>query len=172
MALCIFNDCPFPAQGRSTKCAAHRNRSKCEAPHCPNQAYARGRCVRHGAKRKCAYDQCQLNRRFGSYCSKHADVTQKKQCIVQGCDKQPHARGKCVKHGGGRRCKVAGCMCHARLGVYCTRHFNVNAATNMPLGPPPTVPDSLDWAILQDLIQEYFDEVDAKRNVLPLGILA
>ncbi|KAG9405225.1 hypothetical protein AC1031_004333 [Aphanomyces cochlioides] len=137
-----------------TKSAVQRNRAKCNAPNCTNQAYARNRCMRHGAKKPCIVEHCKASRRFGSYCSKHADVTQKKKCIVDGCDKQPHARGKCVRHGGGRRCKADGCMSHARIGVFCSRHFNMTAVTNLPLGAPSTQPDWLDWAILEDLVDD------------------
>ncbi|KAH9108458.1 hypothetical protein LEN26_008154 [Aphanomyces euteiches] len=157
---CMFTECPHFAIEGSTKCMMHRNRTKCEEPNCPNQAYARGRCVRHGAKKNCAISKCQYNRRFGRYCSKHADETQKKRCDVQGCEKQPHARGRCVRHGGGRHCQAEGCRRHARVGVFCTKHVS-NETNQVPVGAPQTKPDWLDWAILKELILEYKEEASA-----------
>ncbi|KAG9405232.1 hypothetical protein AC1031_004340 [Aphanomyces cochlioides] len=104
------------------------------------------------AKKNCAIEKCQYNRRFGSLCSKHADATQKKYCDVKGCTNQFHARGKCVRHGGGCFCKSTGCHRHARIGGFCTRHAELSA--NIPLGAPLAKPDMLDWAILQDLLED------------------
>ncbi|KAG9405195.1 hypothetical protein AC1031_004304 [Aphanomyces cochlioides] len=154
MTRCMFSGCSVQAQSGSIKCAAHRNRTKCEVHNCPNQAYARGRCVRHGAKRNCAVKHCQLNRRFGPHCSKHADETQKKHCQVEGCPNQSHSRGKCVRHGGGQLCKAEECSRHARLGGYCSRHSVFLSVATIPLGPPSTIPDWLDLAILQDLLSD------------------
>ncbi|KAF0738524.1 hypothetical protein Ae201684P_019323 [Aphanomyces euteiches] len=154
MTQCMFNGCTLQVQEGSTKCSAHRNRTKCDILNCPNQAYTRGVCVRHGAKRNCAVSQCQLNRRFGSYCSKHADATQKKQCETEGCKNQAHARGKCVRHGGGHLCKADGCHRHARLGGFCSRHSVYVTISRMQLGAPKAKPDHLDLAILQDLVSD------------------
>ncbi|RHY72244.1 hypothetical protein DYB30_009439 [Aphanomyces astaci] len=126
---CVFKDCTqpvhssFPSSSQS-KCLFHRNRSQCEAPDCSNQAYARNRCVRHGAKQTCVADGCTQNRRLGLFCSKHADADSKKRCSVTGCDKLPHVRGLCVRHGGGRLCKAPDCTSHARIGLLCARHFH------------------------------------------------
>ncbi|CAK4488989.1 unnamed protein product [Aphanomyces euteiches] len=148
------------AASGSTKCQFHRNRSKCIENDCLNQAYARGRCVRHGAKQRCIVDSCQQHRRLGPYCSKHAQDHRKKKCGVDGCEKQPHARGKCVRHGGGRFCKADGCTYHARIGAFCARHGEkvpkVSIPSVEPLQPHELATlhdnDALDWAILNDLI--------------------
>ncbi|KAG9405201.1 hypothetical protein AC1031_004310 [Aphanomyces cochlioides] len=179
MAKCIFKDCAHTAHAGTSKCLFHRNRSKCDAPGCQNQAYARNRCVRHGAKKTCEVVGCEQNRRIGLYCSKHADANQKKRCVVEGCDKLPHARGKCVRHGGGRLCKTDGCTSHARFGLLCARHYQglditptapVVVATVLPVlpsfdlsAPQLEKPDLLDWAILADLIRD--DPVDATQDV-------
>ncbi|ETV97339.1 hypothetical protein, variant 2 [Aphanomyces invadans] len=192
LATCVFKDCSQPVHSSCptrSKCLFHRNRSRCEAPDCSNQAYARNRCVRHGAKQSCVADGCTQNRRLGLYCSKHADANSKKRCSVHGCDKLPHARGLCVRHGGGRLCKAPDCASHARIGLLCARHFHgltspstsprstrattsatsrctSNSTTDATFSPSlhlstltdltvtMGMPDTLDWAILSDLVSD------------------
>ncbi|KAH9117596.1 hypothetical protein LEN26_012572 [Aphanomyces euteiches] len=167
MARCMFQGCSLQAQVGATKCAGHRNRTKCEVHNCPNQAYARGRCVRHGAKRNCAVEQCDLNRRFGAYCSRHADDTHKKLCLVEGCSNQSHSRGRCVRHGGGQLCKAEECSRHARMGGFCKRHSVFQSIETMPLGAPPSKPDWLDLAILKDLLTDETKDGDSDLVASP-----
>ncbi|KAH9135379.1 hypothetical protein AeRB84_019193 [Aphanomyces euteiches] len=154
MPECLFNGCIVQAQEGSKKCAIHRNRAQCQAIDCYNQSYARGLCVRHGAKQTCVVDQCARNRRYAEYCSKHADNTLKKRCQVDGCRNQSHSRGKCVRHGGGHLCRANGCYRHARLGGYCSRHSIFLSLSTIPLGPPSKRTDWLDLAILEDLLSD------------------
>ncbi|CAK4072582.1 unnamed protein product [Aphanomyces euteiches] len=169
---CLFNECANVAELGSNKCYAHRNRSKCIELGCLNQAYALNRCIRHGAKKRCIIEACQQSRRLGPYCSKHAQNSKKKRCQIAGCEKQPHAKGKCVRHGGGRFCKFQGCSFHARIGPYCARHggkttqlepslqflepVNLGDLNAQSLGEP----DALDWAILTDLTMDIKWEID------------
>ncbi|OQR83051.1 hypothetical protein ACHHYP_15182 [Achlya hypogyna] len=106
----------------SSKCAFHRNRLCCAVDACNNQVYARGLCVRHGGTKPCMMDGCDANARTGGYCSRHSLVNTKKQCIEAGCSNIAHSRKKCVRHGGGRKCKIDGCGTLARIAGYCQRH--------------------------------------------------
>ncbi|KAG9404975.1 hypothetical protein AC1031_004073 [Aphanomyces cochlioides] len=64
-----------------------------------------------------------MNQRVGEFCSRHASPNLKRRCSEPGCAKQAHARGKCVRHGGGRLCKVPGCPKHVRQSGYCLNHW-------------------------------------------------
>ncbi|CAK4665130.1 hypothetical protein LEN26_019789 [Aphanomyces euteiches] len=77
MVKCVFQECRSHVQVGSTKCRLHRNRSQCIEPNCPNQAYARGRCVRHGSRKHCQMDGCVHYRRSGGYCAKHTTAIRK-----------------------------------------------------------------------------------------------
>ncbi|KAH9145436.1 hypothetical protein AeRB84_010662 [Aphanomyces euteiches] len=159
MTKCLFNECSNTAEPHSVKCKFHRSRSKCVEANCLNQAYARGRCVRHGAKKRCIVEACAQNRRFGGFCSKHAQNHRKKKCGVDGCERQPHAKGKCVRHGGGRFCKTEGCTAHARIGAFCARHADKDSQRKKANLEPITAqkleaPDELDLAILNDLTRD------------------
>ncbi|KAH9088945.1 hypothetical protein LEN26_019337 [Aphanomyces euteiches] len=128
-AQCFFTDCNNLVQPGSWKCHFHRKRSKCLVVNCTNQIYSRHLCVRHGGRPKCLYENCSLSRRLGEYCARHTHVDLKKTCTVPGCAKQAHARGKCVRHGGGRFCNVPGCMKHGRQRGFCYKHFQVTFGT-------------------------------------------
>ncbi|KAH9139246.1 hypothetical protein AeRB84_016476 [Aphanomyces euteiches] len=122
-AMCFFTDCDNEVQPGSWKCHFHRKRSRCLVVNCANQVYARQLCVRHGGRSKCRFENCTLNRRMGNYCARHTHLDLKKGCTEPGCDKQAHARGKCVRHGGGRTCKIPHCLKHGRQRGYCHRHY-------------------------------------------------
>ncbi|KAF0751246.1 hypothetical protein AaE_006451 [Aphanomyces astaci] len=79
----------------------------------------------------CSVPGCGITRRLGDFCSKHAPL--KKRCSTDGCETLAHLQGKCVRHGGGRLCKVDECTSHARNGPYCGRHFKLH-------GPPVAAP--------------------------------
>ncbi|OQR81034.1 hypothetical protein ACHHYP_16829 [Achlya hypogyna] len=128
--LCCFKDCPNPALARSTKCLLHRYRERCEVEGCPNQVYARQRCVRHGGKRQCQRAGCCRNVRTGTFCSKHNPEIDK-QCTEEGCTRQAHARQKCVRHGGGRLCSIASCSAYARREGMCIRHHRLSTASTL-----------------------------------------
>ncbi|KAF0719052.1 Aste57867_1313 [Aphanomyces stellatus] len=120
---CIFKDCPAWALPNSSKCDFHKNRKQCSMPHCANQVYARGVCVRHGGKRRCQFPDCVITAKGGDFCARHGGNSSRRLCSVDGCSKQAHARRLCVRHGGGRRCSQLGCSMHARVGGYCHRHM-------------------------------------------------
>ncbi|CAK4622515.1 unnamed protein product [Aphanomyces euteiches] len=64
-----------------------------------------------------------MNQRVGDFCSRHASPNLKRRCSEPGCAKQAHARGKCVRHGGGRLCKALGCPKYVRQSGYCLNHW-------------------------------------------------
>ncbi|OQS04952.1 hypothetical protein THRCLA_20750 [Thraustotheca clavata] len=111
-----------PALRDNSKCEFHKHRLKCLHDGCHNQVYARRLCVRHGGKKLCSHSNCERNARLGEFCSLHGAVTHKRHCNELGCTKMAHARGKCVRHGGGRQCSQPGCISHARHKGYCSRH--------------------------------------------------
>ncbi|KAG9404973.1 hypothetical protein AC1031_004071 [Aphanomyces cochlioides] len=119
----FFTDCNNLAQPGSWKCYFHRKRSKCLVVNCTNQVNARHLCVRHGGRSKCLNENCSLSQRLGKYCARHTHLDLKKLCTEPGCDKQAHARRKCVRHGGGRFCNVPECMKHGRQRGFCYKHF-------------------------------------------------
>ncbi|CAK4067098.1 unnamed protein product [Aphanomyces euteiches] len=120
---CFFADCDNEVQPGSWKCHFHRKRSRCLVVNCANQVYARHLCVRHGGRSQCRHENCSLNRRIGNYCARHSHLDVKKTCTEPDCDKQAHARGKCVRHGGGHCCKVPSCSKHGRQRGYCHKHY-------------------------------------------------
>ncbi|KAH9105680.1 hypothetical protein LEN26_014677 [Aphanomyces euteiches] len=81
--------------------------------------------VRHGGKRRCDAPNCSRNVRLGNFCSSHGSGIAKKLCIEAGCTNVAHKRQRCVRHGGGRQCKIHGCKTHARSGGYCCRHMRL-----------------------------------------------
>ncbi|KAF0720476.1 Aste57867_269 [Aphanomyces stellatus] len=121
-SICFFNDCDNPIVPGSWKCEFHKNRSRCLVDACQNQVYARNLCVRHGGKRRCEANGCDRNVRIGTFCSTHGIGAAKKLCTEDGCTNVAHKRHKCVRHGGGRKCRADGCPTHARSGGYCCRH--------------------------------------------------
>ncbi|KAH9090080.1 hypothetical protein Ae201684P_014834 [Aphanomyces euteiches] len=122
-SLCCFKGCVNPCSNPVTgKCELHKHKGRCSMPQCANQVYARGLCVRHGAKRRCQVPNCMANARRGNVCSSHGAPTMRKGCTEPGCTKIAQMLQKCVAHGGGRRCKMEGCMTYARAGGYCVRH--------------------------------------------------
>ncbi|KAF0738548.1 hypothetical protein Ae201684P_019749 [Aphanomyces euteiches] len=132
---CFFNDCESPVMPGSWKCLFHRRRSRCLVVDCANQVYARSLCVRHGGRRQCQHENCTMNQRVGNFCSRHAMAGLKRLCTEIGCTKQAHAKGKCVRHGGGRICKAPDCHMHARHGAFCSRHIPLHllGSLAMPL---------------------------------------
>ncbi len=120
--VCIFQSCNEPSAFNSMKCLFHRHRSQCTYYMCSNQVYARGLCVRHGGKTKCEVPNCTMNTRVGNFCAKHCDPLVKRYCDELNCSNQAHGRGKCVRHGGGRRCLAELCTLRAKYGPYCKHH--------------------------------------------------
>ncbi|KAH9117593.1 hypothetical protein LEN26_012569 [Aphanomyces euteiches] len=120
-ACCQFNFCTNPvATPGATKCEFHKHRALCSTPDCYNQVYARGRCARHGGKRRC--QNCDGVAQTNGYCVAHGGLAHKKFCMVEGCEKQAQSNKRCLKHGGGRLCKVPGCDHYVRIGGLCHTH--------------------------------------------------
>lgn len=46
----------------------------------------------------------------------------KKYCSEEGCEKLTRSRGKCKKHGGGKRCETPGCSRASQGGGLCIAH--------------------------------------------------
>ncbi|OQR88266.1 hypothetical protein THRCLA_22894, partial [Thraustotheca clavata] len=132
MDTCFFNECAQPVPPGSWKCVFHRHRSRCRVDDCRNQVYARNLCVRHGGKRQCQHPNCNVHVRQGLFCTVHGPKIDKPRCIEEGCTKQAHMRSKCVRHGGGRLCKIENCTTYARGGGLCWRHRK----RNVPEPPP------------------------------------
>ncbi|KAF0720224.1 Aste57867_462 [Aphanomyces stellatus] len=132
--LCFFNGCTNLAKPDDWRCAFHRARARCKIDGCNSQVYARRLCVKHGGKKQCQVDGCDRNVRLGTLCTRHAGPMIKKKCSEPDCPNLAHNYNKCVRHGGGRKCKFGGCLTHARSGGYCCRHTRIvkeNAAEMM-----------------------------------------
>ncbi|EQC25926.1 hypothetical protein SDRG_16225 [Saprolegnia diclina VS20] len=119
---CCFHGCASPVVSGSIKCRLHRHRLTCAHECCGNQVYARGYCVRHGGKRTCSVDGCDANARAMGFCSRHAVHSTKKPCVEPNCVNFAHANQRCVRHGGGRKCKLMHCSTVARIAGFCQRH--------------------------------------------------
>ncbi|KDO18634.1 hypothetical protein SPRG_15969 [Saprolegnia parasitica CBS 223.65] len=157
-AQCCFRGCSKPAMPQSNKCAFHRNRLCCAVSTCNNQVYARGLCVRHGGTKPCLTTGCDANARTGGYCSRHSLVNTKKQCVEAGCANIAHSRKKCVRHGGGRKCKLAECETLARIAGYCQRHSKQllkDAVTTNEVVPDAWIEDAMPMDTLDDLILDF-----------------
>ncbi|KAH9105681.1 hypothetical protein LEN26_014678 [Aphanomyces euteiches] len=76
---------------------------------------------------------CDRNVRLGSFCSAHSSAIVKKICEEEGCTNVAHNRQRCVRHGGGRKCKIQGCKTHARSGGYCCRHSHKEAISPLSI---------------------------------------
>ncbi|KAF0685384.1 Aste57867_22711 [Aphanomyces stellatus] len=146
---CCFNGCVSPVQtAGTTKCFFHRHRVLCSIANCRNQVYARKRCIKHGGKIRCQMVGCSANARVGSLCSRHASSALKPACVVNGCDKQPRAHGRCAAHGGVKKCRVEGCRVNARSNQFCTKH-SPNRATK-------EVVDDLPFSVLEEGHEDEF----------------
>ncbi|KAH9149227.1 hypothetical protein LEN26_004324 [Aphanomyces euteiches] len=169
--VCFFNDCENPVVPGSWKCLFHRRRSRCLVANCANQVYARSLCVRHGGRRQCQHDNCTMNQRVGNFCSRHATAGLKKMCAEPGCGKQAHARGRCVRHGGGRLCKTPNCIMHARHGAYCSHHIPVEISKfdfePVDQNHRRESMMALDSSILMEILQ---DQVVGKFNCIDLDV--
>ncbi|KAF0699731.1 Aste57867_9722 [Aphanomyces stellatus] len=151
---CFFNGCNKEASDGTFKCLFHIHRGRCLVEDCRNQVYARNLCVRHGGKKQCAFDGCEVNSRVGNFCTKHSPTHLIRMCSYDGCDNQAHLKGKCFRHGGSRFCKVEGCVTYARNRGFCARHTVANkspvSSPRVKLEPPssPTMP--CEWGLKFD----------------------
>ncbi|CAK4079903.1 unnamed protein product [Aphanomyces euteiches] len=125
VTMCFFNGCTNPAKPDDWRCTFHRARSRCQVAGCNSQVYARHLCVKHGGKKTCQVAGCERNVRLGTLCTRHAGPIVKKRCQEPNCPNLAHNFNKCVRHGGGRKCKFGGCLTHARSGGYCCRHTRI-----------------------------------------------
>ncbi|ETW06839.1 hypothetical protein H310_02976 [Aphanomyces invadans] len=123
METCHFNGCEEKVRPGTQKCTFHRKKGICSVSECRNQVYARGLCVRHGARKPCEFPDCDGFARYGGFCCKHGDKYTMKECVEEGCVNKAHARQRCVRHGGGRKCKRPGCDSHARCNGFCSKHM-------------------------------------------------
>ncbi|KAG9405160.1 hypothetical protein AC1031_004269 [Aphanomyces cochlioides] len=133
---CFFSGCDYEAMAGSWKCTFHVHRSRCAAGDCRNQVYARNLCVGHGGKRQCQVEGCHMNCRIGDFCTRHSSTDVLRFCSEEGCRSQVHLRGKCFRHGGGRRCQVADCTKFARNRGFCAKH-TPKKTTSPVVQPPP-----------------------------------
>ncbi|ETV97372.1 hypothetical protein H310_09707 [Aphanomyces invadans] len=149
MCTCVFNGCTNDAMPHSFKCLFHVHRGQCSAEACHNQVYARGRCVRHGGKKKCRAVDCTVNARVGSFCTKHSPTHLIRTCSHPGCDKQAHWKRRCFRHGGARVCAVEGCVTYARNRGLCARH----TPSPIPIDAPQGELGTLSKADIAHLVQ-------------------
>ncbi|KAF0720475.1 Aste57867_268 [Aphanomyces stellatus] len=163
--ICFFNDCDNLTVPGSWKCDFHKNRSRCLVDACQNQVYARNLCVRHGGKRRCEAEGCGRNVRIGSFCSNHGAGSSKKLCTEDGCKNVAHKRHKCVRHGGGRQCKVNGCKTHARSGGYCCRHSRL---VGQPLSTSMESIMKEESPLRPQAVSSYLSDVMAEWKLLPM----
>ncbi|OQR95772.1 hypothetical protein THRCLA_22074 [Thraustotheca clavata] len=68
---CVFRDCSEPVLPDSHKCAFHKNRRLCSVVGCENQVYARKLCVKHGARKRCAFPKCHAFTQGYVVCPEH-----------------------------------------------------------------------------------------------------
>ncbi|KDO24860.1 hypothetical protein SPRG_09692 [Saprolegnia parasitica CBS 223.65] len=101
---------------------------RCSHDGCRNQVYARALCVRHSGKKQCPIEGCSTYTRSGAFSLKHGGCSTRRYCIEPGCAKQAHARQRCVRHGGGRACKLDACEYLAKYSGYCRRHTPATVA--------------------------------------------
>ncbi|KAG9407705.1 hypothetical protein AC1031_002422, partial [Aphanomyces cochlioides] len=120
---CTFKDCANQVHGGLYKCKFLKARKQCCMDGCLNIVYARNLCVRHGGKKKCTAPGCKSNAYGGDFSGQHGGIVSKRFCKFQGCSKQAHARGLCVRHGGGRICTIHDCSHHARDNGLCQKHI-------------------------------------------------
>ncbi|ETV75732.1 hypothetical protein H257_10108 [Aphanomyces astaci] len=141
MNTCHFNGCEEKVRPGTQKCAFHRKKGICSVSECRNQVYARGLCVRHGARKPCEFPDCEGFARYGGFCCKHGDKYTMKECAEEGCMNKAHARQKCVRHGGGKKCRHGGCDSHARFSGFCSKHMEsaITAESLVSLANKPTI---------------------------------
>ncbi|OQS05276.1 hypothetical protein THRCLA_02571 [Thraustotheca clavata] len=125
---CFVLGCEHPpTDPTSNKCEKHKHRAKCQGdPHCFNQVYARGRCVRHGGKKPCLYKGCTGNARRNDMCHRHGGA-RRRLCSEPGCDKIVSERRKCSRHCEAQLCQFSNCLLKARLHGFCGTHYRYKA---------------------------------------------
>ncbi|KAF0734402.1 hypothetical protein Ae201684_008862 [Aphanomyces euteiches] len=82
----------------------------------------------------------------------------KSYCTYENCTNVAHARGRCVKHGGGRQCQWVNCPLSARHEGFCRSHY---LEWTEPLAAHET-PNltSEDWCILTYFLTNQAQEGD------------
>ncbi|KAF0700094.1 Aste57867_9373 [Aphanomyces stellatus] len=97
---CIFNRCSNDALPHSRKCSYHKRKGVCSgSPHCHNQVYRGGLCVRHGARdAPCAIDDCHKKVRVNGLCGHHAATLPSTACVHPGCSSQARGASMCARH--------------------------------------------------------------------------
>ncbi|KAK1748071.1 hypothetical protein QTG54_000010, partial [Skeletonema marinoi] len=84
----------------------------------PNQARARGVCIRHGAKvKRCSSEGCTNQARSGGMCIRHRAKDKAKKCSSEGCTNPAQNGGVCKRHEAKVKiCINEGCTNQARDG--------------------------------------------------------
>jgi hypothetical protein len=95
--------------------------ARCKIDGCDGFDWSGGLCQRH--YQICSYDGCQKYReRRSEYCVSHGG-SNRKRCIIEGCESRMHRNGLCTHHGSGRPiCKTQGCKNRRLAGGHCWRH--------------------------------------------------
>lgn len=112
----------------------------------------------------CSVIGCNKRRRVGGRCVAHGGG---KRCEVDGCERAIQAPGnRCIMHGGGHRCKLYGCFKRAQRGKpRCLGHMRDPSATICQFDICPVVLESVDSdqeRSLSDLLCEsHKNEIEA-----------
>jgi hypothetical protein len=120
----------------STTPKSVRIHRKCSHQNCPNLAVKGGRCITHGAQRKCCmHPGCNKHVKQAGLCSTHG--APRRRCNhEEGCTNFAVQGGRCVAHGAQRRmcCYWGGgssgggvlvCGKRARVGGMCKNHHGM-----------------------------------------------
>ena len=97
--LCVVLGCVNRATspGFSDRCKKHGGRYRCSYPDCTNIAQGRGRCVRHGYKKKtCKIGGCTKQCVVGGCCKEHGLLT--RCCVIRRCTKSVFRKKMCYCH--------------------------------------------------------------------------
>ena len=150
---CRREGCTTPAATKNGVCTKHRPKLACSNPDCDTpRILGKSLCFKHGAFGGCTTDACISNaigkrgkcrthdskttscsvegcnniakykkRGLSGLCGKH-DI--KKICSINNCTTAVSARGRCCRHGGGKRkvCSVDGCTTLSVARGLCSKH--------------------------------------------------
>ncbi|KAF0715715.1 Aste57867_3230 [Aphanomyces stellatus] len=84
-------------------------------------------------------------------------------CSAPNCSNVARKRGKCVRHGGGKQCKVEDCKTHARKDGYCCRHAKAEGTLVETF-----LHQDVDDVKLSDLdLTSLFEEIDLENVIAP-----
>ena len=130
------------APNNSTLPKCVRRQRKCSHQNCRNLIVQGGRCISHGAQRKCCtHPGCSKHVKLAGRCSTHGPS--RRRCAHEGgCTNIAVQGGRCVAHGAQRRMccyrgggssggGVMACGKRARVGGMCKNHHGMVKGSGM-----------------------------------------